>query len=376
MALVVRGRLTVYEQRGDYQLLVEYLEPKGVGALQLAFIQLKEKLAREGLFAEERKRPLPLVPRRIGVVTSPTGAVIHDILTVLSRRGAVVSVLLAPVRVQGEGAAQEIARAIEDLNRCPDVDVIIAGRGGGSLEDLWAFNEEVVARAIVASRVPVVSAVGHETDYTIADFVADLRAPTPSVAAELVVRRSVELKGEVADLGHRLLDSMERRLRESRHGLAIQARALKDPSYLLGFFGQRLDDQTARLEMAGRGALARRRERLEGLRTRLVLRHPLVELERRRERCGIQFVRLTAAMERLLERRRERLASASSAIHSLSPLATLGRGYSLAHLLPKGRLVTDSGTLRAGDRLDLRFSRGGATCLVEEVLPPETPEAG
>ena len=193
LAVIARGRLSVYEARGEYQLYVEFLEPAGLGALQLAFEQLKQKLAAEGLFDPARKKPLPMLPRVIGVVTSPTGAVIRDILRILHRRFRNINVLIYPVKVQGEGAAQEIAQGIEYFNRQAPVDVMIVARGGGSLEDLWAFNEEVVARAIAASKIPVISAVGHETDFTIADFVADLRAPTPSAAAELVVRRKQDL---------------------------------------------------------------------------------------------------------------------------------------------------------------------------------------
>jgi exodeoxyribonuclease VII large subunit len=373
MALVVRGRLTVYDQRGDYQLLVEYLEPKGIGALQLAFVQLKERLAREGLFAEERKRPLPTVPSCIGVVTSPTGAAIHDILTVLERRGVPVSVLLAPVRVQGEGAAREIAQAIGDLNRCGGVDVIIAGRGGGSLEDLWAFNEEEVARAIVASRVPVVSAVGHEVDYTIADFAADLRAPTPSAAAEIVLRRKVELAAEVAELASSMVRALRRRLHENRQQAAGLARSLRDPSLLLGFLGQRLDDLQSRLAAAARSGNDRRRDTLEAQTTRLRLRHPGLELERRRERLGIASLRLTASLQHQLERCRDSLSLASATLNSLSPLATLTRGYSIASR-SDGSVVTDSGCLEPGQRLQLLFRRGEAECLVERVIPG--PEEG
>ena len=204
MRIVVRGRISVYDQRGEYQLLADYLEPQGIGALQMAFIQLKERLAAEGLFDESRKRELPKLPQRIGVVTSATGAAIHDILHVLDRRFSNVHVLLIPVKVQGEGAADEIAAAIDDFNRLREADVLIVGRGGGSMEDLWSFNEEKVARAIYRSRIPVISAVGHEVDFTIADFVADLRAPTPSAAAELVVQSKAELDFQLKALEHRL----------------------------------------------------------------------------------------------------------------------------------------------------------------------------
>ncbi|MEE9165043.1 MAG: exodeoxyribonuclease VII large subunit, partial [Nitrospinota bacterium] len=186
--VIVKGKITVYEPRGEYQIVIDYMEPKGIGALQLAFQQLKEKLSKEGLFDEELKKSLPLLPQKIGIITSPTGAAVRDILNIIDRRFPNVHILIAPVKVQGEGAAQEIAAAVKDLNKIKGVDVIIVGRGGGSIEDLWAFNEEVVARAIFESEIPVISAVGHEIDFTISDFVADLRAPTPSAAAELVVR--------------------------------------------------------------------------------------------------------------------------------------------------------------------------------------------
>src|SRR5512146_544692 len=241
MGLVVRGRLSVFEPRGDYQLIVEYLEPKGIGALQLAFVQLKERLAREGLFDEAHKKPLPKLPQRIGIVTSATGAAIHDILNVLDRRYANLEILLYPVRVQGEGAATEIAQAIRDFNRYREIDVMIVGRGGGSLEDLWPFNEEVVARAIYQSKIPVISAVGHEVDFTIADFVADLRAPTPSAAAELVVRSKAELDAEVVALVHRLEQGMRHRLANLRGEVIGLARSLKDPTMLLGHLAQRVD---------------------------------------------------------------------------------------------------------------------------------------
>src|SRR6185369_15770810 len=244
MGLIARGRISVYDQRGEYQLMCEYLEPAGVGALQLAFMQLKERLAKEGLFDESHKRPLPAFPRRVGVITSSTGAAIHDILNVLKRRFASLEILLYPVRVQGEGAAVEIARVIDEMNRLGLADVLIVGRGGGSLEDLWAFNEEVVARAVHRSKLPVISAVGHETDWTICDFAADLRAPTPSAAAELVIASAEELRGKVEALSHRLRLLMEHRLAALEARLESMRRALHDPRTMLGHLAQRLDDLT------------------------------------------------------------------------------------------------------------------------------------
>ena len=219
ISVIARGHLSVYEARGEYQLYVEYLEPAGLGALQLAFEQLKQKLAAEGLFDTARKKPLPLLPRTIGVVTSPTGAVIRDILRILRRRFRNMNVLIYPVKVQGEGAAEEIVEGVKYFNREQNVDVMIVGRGGGSLEDLWAFNEEVVARAIAASGIPVISAVGHETDFTIADFVADLRAPTPSAAAELVVHRKQDFLTELENRARRMTQIVRLQLSEARQRL-------------------------------------------------------------------------------------------------------------------------------------------------------------
>jgi len=265
MHLVCRGRLTVYEPRGDYQVVVEHAEPKGVGALQLAFEQLKERLAAEGLFDQARKRPLPFLPCRIGVVTSPTGAAIRDIVQVARKRFPGIEIVLNPVAVQGDGAAGEIARAIEELNEIGGLDVLIVGRGGGSLEDLWPFNEEIVARAIAASRIPVVSAVGHEIDYTIADFVADVRAATPSNAAELVVKEKRAVVESLADLTVRLRRGMGRTLAAHRERLerTQDRRVLTDPARPLRDLARRVDDARARLRQAALAGVGRGEHRLE-----------------------------------------------------------------------------------------------------------------
>ncbi|MFH1757236.1 MAG: exodeoxyribonuclease VII large subunit, partial [Pseudomonadota bacterium] len=241
------GRLSVYEPRGEYQIIIDYMEPKGLGALQLAFEQLKEKLSNEGIFDPGHKKPLPHLPGKIGIVTSSTGAAIRDILQIIDRRFANVAILLYPVRVQGPGAAQEIAHAIAELSQWPQIDVIIVGRGGGSLEDLWAFNEEVVARAIFHSRVPIISAVGHEIDFTIADFVADLRAPTPSAAAELVVRNKVELVQSLKNLGDRLAHAGRAFTESKRERLQSLLHRLADPRKKLADQRLRLDDLFFRL---------------------------------------------------------------------------------------------------------------------------------
>ena len=365
MGLILRGRLSVYDQRGEYQLLVEYMEPRGIGALQLAFVQLKERLAREGMFDESLKKPIPQLPRCIGVVTSATGAAIHDILNVLNRRFANVQVLLRPVRVQGEGAGFEIAEAIGDLNRHGRVDVMIVGRGGGSLEDLWAFNEEVVARAIHASRIPVISAVGHETDFTIADFVADLRAPTPSAAAEMVVKNKEELAAQVANLAHRLTQAVRHSLSRRRERLGGLSSALRDPSLLLGHLSQRLDDLNDRGDRAMAQIMARRRDRLADLNGRLHLRRPDLQVEKARERLVLLGGKMEMAQGRLLERAREAAAVATARLETLSPLGTLARGYSVASTTPAGKVVKSSAELEVGDQLDLRFHSGGAVCRVE-----------
>jgi exodeoxyribonuclease VII large subunit len=227
--VVCRGRVSLYEKRGDYQLILESMEPKGIGALQLAFVQLKEKLEKEGLFDPARKKPIPMVPQKVGVITSPTGAVIRDMLHILNRRFENLHILLYPVRVQGEEASREIAEAVKYFNQRTDVDVIIVGRGGGSLEDLWAFNEEAVARAIYHSKIPIISAVGHETDYTISDFVADLRAPTPSAAAELVVRDKREIKNVLHYLRGRLENEVVQMFQEYRTHLSHLVRIFREP---------------------------------------------------------------------------------------------------------------------------------------------------
>ncbi len=321
MRVVCRGRLSLYPRGGEVPLIVEGLDPRGVGGLQLAFEQLKNRLAAEGLFTVERKRPLPAFPRVVGVVTSATGAAIHDIIQVLRRRGAGVQVLLRPVRVQGEGAAREIAAAIAELNRQGEAEVLIVGRGGGSLEDLWAFNEEPVARAIHGSRIPVISAVGHEVDHTIADFAADLRAPTPSAAAEMVARGRLELEEHLDHLVLRLAAEMRRRVD----------------------FG---------------------RERLDGLRRRL--RSPRESLALARQRQADLMCRLSLAMVRKQQERAWRLDALAARLNDLSPLRTLGRGYAIV-TRAGGEIVRDAGTLLAGERVELRFARGRVGARIEEV---------
>ena len=324
LAVVARGAITVYRPRGEYQLVVHRLEPRGIGALELAFQQLKEKLAREGLFDPARKKPLPPFPTHVAVVTSPTGAAIRDIITVIRRRFPALRVSLYPVRVQGEGAAQEIAHAIAELNRMGGFDLMIVGRGGGSLEDLWAFNEEVVARAIAASRIPVVSAVGHEVDVTISDLVADRRALTPTEAAELITPRLDEVLAELEGLRGRLAQALRRRLTEAEG---------------------RLREVGARLRPARLLEVVRLREQY------------LDELAAREAR----------AVARLAERARERLLRAGVRLQSLSPLAVLSRGYSVTRDLATGGVLTAAAGVALGTCIETILARGLLRSRVEEA---------
>lgn len=335
LAVLVYGNVTLYEKRGEYQISAEFMEPKGLGALQLAFEQLKERLAKEGLFDQARKRPIPLLPRRIGLVTSPTGAAIRDMLNVIGRRFADVEILIYPVAVQGAGAVPAIVQALTDLNRRGDLDVLILARGGGSIEDLWAFNEEAVARAIHASKIPVISAVGHETDFTIADFVADLRAPTPSAAAELVISRKAELAQRVDDLSTRLLSHLGYRLEACRE----RWRALDRHLTLLG--------PLERIRVHG-GRLAEIWKRLEA---------------RSRYDLGLRGARLQTLAGRL---------------DALSPLSILGRGYSICRRLPDLAILKDAGAIGLGDRVGVLLHRGELVCQVEERKEPVShqPPAG
>lgn len=366
MALILRGRISVYDQRGEYQLICEYMEPAGIGALQTAFIQLKERLAKEGLFDEGHKQPLPAFPRRIGIITSPTGAAIHDILNVLKRRFASLELLLYPVRVQGEGSAVEIARAIDDMNRQGLVDVLIVGRGGGSLEDLWAFNEEVVARAIYRSKLPVISAVGHETDWTICDFVADLRAPTPSAAAELVVASSLELRSQLEALDHRLNRAMEGRITTLGMRIDSLRRLLHDPSSMMGHLAQRVDDLIERLERALEYAVQRRREQFERIQTGLSLHNPGRQAERIRQQLSADSIQSERLIQARIHQLRQTFATLTARLDVLSPLRTLSRGYAIA-TRHDGSVVTSTAQLSAGEQLTIRLHHGTAISRVEAL---------
>jgi exodeoxyribonuclease VII large subunit len=370
MSVIARGRITLYEPRGEYQLVIDYMEPKGVGALQIAFEQLKARLAQAGFFDLARKRPLPTLPRAVGVVTSPTGAAIHDMLQILRRRFANLRVCFYPVRVQGDGAAEEIARGVEALNRYPGVDVIIVARGGGSLEDLWAFNEETVARAIYASAVPVISAVGHEVDYTIADFVADVRAPTPSAAAELVIRHKAEFKAELQVAAQRLERAVSRRLDALRARLDAcrQRRVLKDPWAPLRTLEQRLDELSARLVRAIRAQLRLSREGLERCEGAVTHLSPLLRVGLGRERLTALERRLIAAQAGGVRREREELERLTATLQALSPLAVLARGYSICRHPSDGRVIREAHAVTPGMPLAITLWQGSLQCTVDAVM--------
>ncbi|NQY02672.1 MAG: exodeoxyribonuclease VII large subunit [Halieaceae bacterium] len=371
--LRLRCRVSLYEGRGEFQLIVEHAELGGEGALQLAFERLKQRLLAEGLFAPEKKKPLPDSITRLGVITSPTGAAIHDILTVLQRRCPAIEVYVLPVAVQGEAAASEICQAIARANALAangkvPLDALIVGRGGGSLEDLWAFNEEQVARAIAASDLPIVSAVGHEVDFSIADLVADIRAATPSAAAELVSPDQREWVQRLKHLEDALSRQMQRKLALVRTELEHLGKRLKHPGALLREQSQRLDDLEQRLHLAQRNSLQRKRSQLGLLEARLQARSPNVRLQQLQSQLTNQQEQLKHAMQHRLILSRHRLEQLSARLEPLNPLATLQRGYAII-TDDTGTVVTQSEALSAGDSVTARLADGSAELRVSETHP-------
>ncbi len=372
LAVTARGRITLYEPRGSYQLQVEWMEPRGKGALQLAFEQLKEKLKKEGLFDPERKKSLPLLPRRIGIVTSSTGAAVRDICRILHRRFPNLEVVLYPAQVQGDLAAFEIAKGIQVLNRLGGFDALIVGRGGGSLEDLWPFNEESVARSIAASRIPIISAVGHEVDFTIADFVADVRAPTPSAAAEMVVTRKDQFTERVEGFRSRSAQAIQHRMRALRSEVERLAghQAFLAVRHLLAMASQQLDDATSRATALGEKRRRDARSRLDGLFGRLEAFRLDRQIAESKAKLAHLASRLDAGEKARLAVAYQALSSRAAQLEALSPLAVLGRGYSLAWD-GKGTLLRDSALVNPGDQVRLTLHRGELDCRVERVRPVE-----
>jgi exodeoxyribonuclease VII large subunit len=364
LRVVARGRVSVYDPKGEYQIVCEHLEPEGLGARQLAFDQLKARLAKEGLFDERRKRPLPALPRKIGVVTSLDGAAVRDIIKVLRRRYPNAHIVIRPTRVQGEGAAMDIARALRAIGTVKGVDVVIVGRGGGSIEDLWAFNEEVVARAIAGCPVPTISAVGHETDVTMADFVADLRAPTPSAAAEMVVSRKDDVCARIDRLAHRVETAMSSR----RHRLEARLRML-DASRGFGGFrahvamrGRHTAELTHDLENALRGRIGSRLRRIQALRRTLDGFDPRRRFAELRTRMVAADGGLLRAVAGHRHAARGRLGAAMARLESLSPLAVLGRGYAVCWNESRTAIVRDASAVPLGSQVSVTLQHGELVC--------------
>jgi len=367
LQVTVRGSISVYEQRGEYQIYVEKIDLVGQGALQLAFEQLKKRLEAEGLFDAKRKKPLPLLPSRIGIITSPRGAAVRDVVRILTRRFPNVHLTVYPARVQGEGSAEEIVKALKFFNARKIVDVLILARGGGSMEDLWAFNEEIVARAIFASEIPVISGVGHETDFTIADFVADLRASTPSAAAELVVQTRAEFDKHIVDLRETLAGLVRYRLLElSRRVHELSARrGFRRPLDLLRQQRQRADEMTSRLALGLRSRLEQSRKRFTAARLRIVsfdFRVKISAFRLRLEKCSAD---LGFRIERALRAKRDRLERLTLQLQERSPLKVLERGYAIA-TDAAGNLLRDAAQVALGDTVAIQLHRGRLTTEVKK----------
>lgn len=367
--VVARGQLSVYEPKGEYQIVCQYLEPHGLGALQLAFNQLKQRLNKEGLFDATRKRTLPPLPRKIGIVTSLDGAAVRDIVKVLRRRHPNIHLVISPARVQGDSAASEIVLGLQHLSQIPGIDVIIAARGGGSIEDLWAFNEERVARAIAAAPVPVISAVGHETDYTISDFVADLRAATPSAAAELVVARKDEMEARIIRLSDRLRETVRDGLQRRRTAVhTLQTRpGLAGWPTRVAMRGRQIDELAYRLSQSTRDKIGRRQRRVHKLRLQL----EGLDLGRQ---LGIIRNRLLKGRDALVSAMREnhrehdsRLKVAASRLSTLSPLAVLARGYAVCWSADRSSIIRDATTVAPGQDIHITLDHGSLECEIKKA---------
>lgn len=372
MQIIARGRVTIYDARGELQLSAEFLEPVGAGALQLAFEQLKNKLAKEGLFDPSNRKPIPQLPRRIGIVTSPRGAALHDMLNILGRRHENVSILIYPAQVQGEAAPTEVASGVRYFNRSKNVDVIVIARGGGSIEDLAAFNDEGLARVIAASHVPIISAVGHETDFTICDFVADLRAPTPSAAAELVIESKHRLSEHLAHLQQRLGRATRYQLSVARNQLTELAHhgAFARIEDLLGRRGQRLDELAFRLASGFRGSLRDYQRRLEIAAARVRHFDFRRSLAATRAQLSSEKESLVRAMQVRVAEYRAQLNQIFGKLEALSPVRILDRGYALV-FDAEGKLVKDAAQINAGQQIRAQLAKGSLTAEVKNTTPAE-----
>ena len=366
--IILRGKLSLYEGRGEYQLIVETIEPAGLGQLQAAFEALKLKLSLEGLFDPSGKKPIPQIPQKVAVITSPTGAVIHDIISVTQRRYPGLEIIVIPVTVQGDRAAKEICQAIETVNTHTLAEVIIVGRGGGSLEDLWSFNEEVVARAIYNSRLPIISAVGHEVDFTIADMVADYRAPTPSAAAEKITPDQYDLMQRLDQIQRRLDFLVQNRVQKCQDQLLLSSNKLKHPGDSLLEKRQKLETHNRRLILAMENNLALSRQKLELQKQAFFNVKPSLQLQQSWQYIESLALRLKQSQLKRLETDQHRLALCAQTLHTASPLATLGRGYAIIKS-EKNKVLTSSKTLKAGDQANATLKDGIIHFTIDQSIP-------
>ncbi|MGH1374619.1 MAG: exodeoxyribonuclease VII large subunit [Cellvibrionaceae bacterium] len=364
--VLIRARVSLYEGRGDYQVIAEHMEDSGVGALQQAFEALKHQLHQEGLFDPSTKKPLPALAKHIGVITSPTGAAIRDILQVLRRRFPGTAVSIFPVAVQGAEAAPQIVRALYNANQLSSCDLLIVGRGGGSLEDLWPFNEESVARAIYASRLPIISAVGHEVDITIADYVADLRAPTPSAAAELSTPDGNDMLQQFAGYEVLLEESMERRLERNQEKLSALAARLQHPGQKLQAQAQHLDNLDIRLQRVIQNQLQQQRQKLQQLETQLHHKAPTQKMQALHERLNLLHQKLNQQMQQKLRDSQQALGKAAAVLDSVNPLSILQRGYSVTSR-SSGEIVSDAKSINVGDTLNTQLAQGNVESIVQKI---------
>ncbi|HHJ80080.1 MAG TPA: exodeoxyribonuclease VII large subunit [Candidatus Tenderia electrophaga] len=369
MQVLVRARLTLYEARGDFQIIIEHMEEAGLGALQRAFDELKSRLGQEGLFDTRIKQAIPALPRKIGVITSPTGAAIRDVLSVLKRRFPAIPVQIYPVPVQGDAAAAEIANMIKLADKRKECDVLLLTRGGGSLEDLWAFNEELVARAIHACQTPLVAAIGHEVDFTIADFVADQRAATPSAAAELLSPDQDEIQQQLSKQFSRLQHQLRSRLQQSQQGLDWLDKRLQQqhPGQQLQARRQRLNELQQRLGRIVKNNINVKSHLLTQLNSQLQRHAPLQQLNQLEIRQQALQQRLHHAWERIMANKQQRLAITSRSLNNVSPLATLQRGYAIIQDEDNKTVFTDASKLNQGDKISARLARGSLICTVDEI---------
>ena len=365
--VVVRGRIGVYEPRGEYQILADFMEPKGKGGLQLAFEQTKRKLEEEGIFDPSRKKPLPFLAQKIAIITSPTGAAVRDILRLIEQRFANIEIMILPVRVQGPDAPGEIIAAFELVNSIPGIDVVILGRGGGSMEDLWAFNDEGVARAIANCQAPVVSAVGHEIDFTISDFVADARAPTPSAAAEMVVGKKESLLVFLEDMNSRLTQGLRHLLGAWRNKLEITQRGLRDPRKKIADLNLRSDDLSQRLKSLCSQNLQKARERCHHQNKMLLFLSPVEKVKRGRDEVNRKTENLKTRTRWKMDRLLNVLEKSIAQLDAASPLNILKRGYSIARTWPDNKVVRDASTLVPQQELEVKFYKGEVFCRVKRI---------